>query len=200
MGLPKASRSHAISSPTIETSSSTISAASRTIDCSLRTKRGLWMSSRRISRLPEPRLLEQPDGGIEGRQLGLDFVDLLLDPLDFRRGCFRDPVDQAVDGGGRRALAGHDQRRLAGERGVEHASRAADDAVRAPGHGVEAELVDGVPGESGLAATGIAKHTKDLLFSGSVLEPVLDLADRRRLQVGRGEARAHAWPSQQRWG
>ena len=141
----------------------------------------------------EPRLLEQPDGGIEGRQLRLDLGDLLLDPLDLLGRGLRDAVDQAVDGGGGRALAGHDQRRLAGEGGVEHAvAAAADDAVRLLGHGVEAELVDGVPGDGGLPDTGIAEHPEHLLLRGPVPEPVLDLADRLGLQVGGREALAHA--------
>ena len=115
--------------------------------------------------------LEQPDGGIERRQLGPDLGDLLLDPLDLRRGGLRDAVDQAVDRGGGRALAGHDQRRLAGERGVEHAVRAGDDAVGALGHGVEAELV-GVPGDGGLARAGIAEHPEHLLLrSGAGTSP-----------------------------
>jgi hypothetical protein len=42
----------------------------------------------------------------------------------------------------------YDQRRLAGERAIEHTTRTLDDAVRALDHRIEAELGDGVPRES----------------------------------------------------
>ena len=45
-------------------------------------------------------------------------------------------------------------------------------AIRRPGHGVEAELVDGVPGDRGLAGSGIAEHPEHRLLCGAVLEPV----------------------------
>jgi len=146
----------------------------------------------------QARLLEQTDGGIERRQLGSNLGDLLLDPLDLVGRGLRDAVDQAMDGGGRRALAGHDQRRLAGEGGVQDTVRAAHGTVGAPGHGVETELVDGVPGDGRLSDAGIAEHSENLLLRGPVQEPVLDPADRLSLQVGGREALAHASPSQQR--
>ena len=142
---------------------------------------------------PEPRLLEQADGGIECRQLRPDLGDLLLDPLDLVGRRLRDAVDQAVDRRGGGALAGHDQRRLAGERGVEHAvARQPRTPFALLRHRLEPELVDGVPGDGGLPDTGVAEHPEHLLLRGPVQEPVLDRADRLGLQVGGREALAHA--------
>ena len=95
------------------------------------------------------------------------------------------------------ALAGHDQRRLAGEGGVEHAVRArqAPSVLLAMVSRPSSSMACRVMVVSSDA--GIAEHPEHLLLVGPVQEPVLDLADRPGLQVGWREALAHE-PSQQR--
>ena len=66
--------------------------------------------------LHREQLLRRRQASEAGAQIG----GLLLDPRDLLRRRFRDPIDQAVNGRCRRALARHHQRGLAGEGGEQH--------------------------------------------------------------------------------
>ena len=118
------------------------------------------------------RLGEEALARAHGTEAGAQVLQILLDARDLLRRGLRAAVDQAVDGRGRRPLAGHHQRRLAGEGAIEHTARSQGVALA-----VEAELGDGMGGERGLARAGIAEEPEDLLLAAAMPEPVLDAGD-----------------------
>jgi hypothetical protein len=102
---------------------------------------------------------------------------LLLDTGDLLRRRLRDAVDEGVDGGSRRALAGHDERRLAGEGREQHAPC----AVAVAPHRLEAERGDGGGGDGALSCPGVAEQAEHLLPPAAVAVPLDDRGDGGRL-------------------
>jgi hypothetical protein len=187
IGLPKLIRSRAISSPTMETSSSTMSFASAASLCGLSAKRGffIWASAWRIAL--DARL---GGGALEARQgadADLRLAHLLRCRLDLLLGRLEHAVDQAVDGARGRTLLLQHVRRLAGEGGGDDPGHAA--AVTLALVRREAELFEGEAQHGTFPGTRIAEHPAYLLLGGAVLEPVPDFSDglglrRRRSEFG----------------
>ena len=97
----------------------------------------------------------------------LQVKQLLLDAGDFLGRCLGNAIDQGMDGRGRRALAGHHQRGLAGKGGIEH--RAAEALVRLF---LQTKRINGGTGGRGLARSGIAEQAKHLLARAAMVIPI----------------------------
>ncbi len=102
----------------------------------------------------------------------LQVKQLLLNAGDFLGRCFGNAIDQGMDSGGRRALAGHHQRGLAGKGCIEH--RAAEALVRLF---LQTKRINGGTGGGGLARTGIAEQAKHLLVRAAIVIPIHNRLD-----------------------
>ena len=151
-----------MSVPTIDTSSSTRRSASRNSDCSFKHEARLVDGAEPQLEMADAGLGEGPLARTHAVEAGPQIVQVLPRPLDLGGGRVRAAIDQAVDGRGRRALAGHHQRRLAGEGAIDARRRASG-----PVHRLEAELGDGVARKGGLARPGVAEEAKDLLIAAA---------------------------------
>ena len=134
----------------------------------------------------QPGDLHPREGKLAGphqEQSGLELRQFLLDTLDFFLGGLRDAVDQAVDGGGGRALPRHHESCLAGEGGKQHAAPAA--ALPC----FEAKRVYGMTGDGTFSASGIAEQAEHLLDVPTVRDT--SRGWRRWRVPGRRTARTH---------
>ena len=105
-------------------------------------------------------------------EAALQVKQLLLNTGDFLGRCFGNAIDQGMDGGGRRALAGHHQRGLAGKGCIEHG--AAETLV---GRALQTKRINGGTGGGGLARTGIAEQAKHLLARAAIVIPIHNRPD-----------------------
>ena len=196
IGLPKLMRSRAMSSPTIETSSSTISRACAASLCGLSAKRGFFICdiAWHMASIAASAAVRSKPASL--RRFGSRLLDLFARGLDLLVGRDDDAVDQAVDGARWRSLAAQHQSSLAGEGGGDDAGDAVA-TIPAALVWIEPQFGERKFQDGGLARPRIAEQPKNLLLLGPVVEPVLDGGDRARLGV-RGRDVGHDNALQQR--
>ena len=116
------------------------------------------------------RLCESALGGAHAPEATLQIEQLLLDACDLLRRRLGDAIDERVDGGGGRPLAGHHQRGLAGEGREQHAAG----RIAIACHGIEAKRGDGRRGDGTFSRSGIPEQPEHLLLAAAMAVPIDD--------------------------
>ena len=116
------------------------------------------------------------------RQVALQRREFRGHTLDLLGRGLGGAINQAVDRLRRRALARHDEHRLASEGGKEHTAQAAGR------HRLQAERLYRLPGDRGFSGPCIPKHPQNLLLVTAVPIPVPDDCDGLRLCLRQNDA------------